>query len=416
MDFGVQMNKDPMHQGEIPSFTNYSQGPPNTGAHRRQAYVRILEQPASRAYRFRYQCERSPVGSIHGSIQGVSSTPQIKTYPEIQVEGYRGNALVVVSLVMKDPPYAAHPHKIVGKGCRHGVCTLTIPVDTMRVEFPHLGIQCVKKKEVESSLTQRESIRVDPFRQHFHHKYNPNLINLSAVRLCFQVILEGETGKYTEPLEPVVSDVINDKRIVSSLTIVSLSDCVGSVSGGEEDCILLCEKASKDDIEVHFFELENDRVVWSAKPDIRPTQVYKQVVIWFKSPPYKTTDVEEPVRVFLQLYRPSDRATSEPVPFELHPHNSVSGLKRKRSRFDQTDSFNGLPEHYNINNDQAQASCSLWNIPLNSASNTTIQQNPQQIGDRMELDNFQINSDDLANTLRSMPIQGGHLPVLENLF
>lgn len=68
---------------------------------RRNAYVKITEQPASKALRFRYECE----GRSAGSIPGVSSTAENKTFPSIQVMGYRGRAVVVVSCVTKDPPY-----------------------------------------------------------------------------------------------------------------------------------------------------------------------------------------------------------------------------------------------------------------------------------------------------------------------
>ncbi|XP_030763654.1 embryonic polarity protein dorsal-like isoform X2 [Sitophilus oryzae] len=326
--------------GEIP-LPPQPQHPPNTGARRRQqAYVRIIEQPASKALRFRYECE----GRSAGSIPGASSTPENKTYPEIQVEGYRGKAVVVVSCVMKDPPYAVHPHKLVGReGCRKGVCTLHIPQDTMRVQFSNLGIQCVKKRDIESSLRTREEIKVDPFRQHYHHKNQPTSIDLNAVRLCFQVFIEGDTpGKYSEPLKPVVSDIIYDKKAMSDLTIIKLSHCVSYVNGGGKDIILLCEKVAKEDIEIHFFEMENDKRVWSAKADFQPSQVHKQHAIWFKTPRYKTLDVTEPVKVFIQLYRPSDQVTSEPLPFELLPVNSgrtpywslKHGLAHKKANYD----------------------------------------------------------------------------------
>merc|ERR1712029_536026 len=48
---------------------------------KKQAYVKITEQPASKGLRFRYECE----GRSAGSIPGVSSTPENKTYPTIQV-------------------------------------------------------------------------------------------------------------------------------------------------------------------------------------------------------------------------------------------------------------------------------------------------------------------------------------------
>ena len=81
-----------------------------------------------------------------------------------QVVGYRGRAVVVVSCVTSEQPYRPHPHSLVGKeGCKKGVCTLEIPTDTMTISFPSLGVQCVKKKEIEEALNLRQEIRVDPF-------------------------------------------------------------------------------------------------------------------------------------------------------------------------------------------------------------------------------------------------------------
>lgn len=65
------------------------------------AFVKITEQPAPKALRFRYECE----GRSAGSIPGASSTPDNKTFPGIQVINYRGRAVVVVSCVTKDKPY-----------------------------------------------------------------------------------------------------------------------------------------------------------------------------------------------------------------------------------------------------------------------------------------------------------------------
>ena len=46
----------------------------------------------------------------------------------------------------------------------------------------------------------------------FAHKDNIQSIDLNAVRLCFQVFLEGsEKGAFTYALRPVVSDPIYDK-------------------------------------------------------------------------------------------------------------------------------------------------------------------------------------------------------------
>lgn len=83
--------------------------PPNTPSSstqsssnvRRGAFVRINEQPASKALRFRYECE----GRSAGSIPGVFSSPENKTFPSIEVVGYKGRAVVVVSCVTKELPY-----------------------------------------------------------------------------------------------------------------------------------------------------------------------------------------------------------------------------------------------------------------------------------------------------------------------
>lgn len=60
-----------------------------------QAYVRIIEQPARCALRFRYECE----GRSAGSIPGCNSTADNKTYPSIEVVNYNGPCVVVVSCV-----------------------------------------------------------------------------------------------------------------------------------------------------------------------------------------------------------------------------------------------------------------------------------------------------------------------------
>lgn len=64
-------------------------------------YTVILEQPASKALRFRYECE----GRSAGSIPGANSTADNKTYPTIQIMNYVGRAVVVVSCVTKDVPH-----------------------------------------------------------------------------------------------------------------------------------------------------------------------------------------------------------------------------------------------------------------------------------------------------------------------
>ncbi|XP_055533600.1 embryonic polarity protein dorsal-like [Wyeomyia smithii] len=290
-------------------------------------YVVITEQPQSKALRFRYECE----GRSAGSIPGVHSTPEQKTYPSIEIRGYKGRAIAVVSCVTKDPPYRPHPHNLVGKeGCKEGVCTVHIDSSTMSYVFSNLGIQCVKKKGIEESLMQRKRIKVDPFHTQFGHAKQPATIDLNAVRLCFQVYLPGPDGKFTQPLQPVVSDIIFDKKAMSDLVICKLSHVTAPVSGGKE-IILLCEKVTKEDISVRFYEEQQGRILWTDTGEFQHHNVHKQVAISFRTPRYRTLDVEQSVMVHIQLRRPSDGATSEPLPFELVPVDTLS-QKRKRQK------------------------------------------------------------------------------------
>lgn len=58
---------------------------------RPKPYVVILEQPASKALRFRYECE----GRSAGSIPGANSTTENKSFPTIQV-----NTLITFSCIV----------------------------------------------------------------------------------------------------------------------------------------------------------------------------------------------------------------------------------------------------------------------------------------------------------------------------
>nr|WMZ41594.1 dorsal protein [Altica viridicyanea] len=305
-----------------PQTAKYQHTQQSSLALKKQARIRIVEQPASKALRFRYECE----GRSAGSIPGARSTPENKTYPTIKVEGYQGRAVVVVSCVTRDAPHRPHPYNLVSKAnnkdCDRGIIRLPINIEGPHtlISFKNIGVQCVKRTAMPASLELREAINVDPFSTGFSHRNQPTSIDLNVVRLCFQVFLEGDVpGKFSVSLNAVVSDPIYDKKAMSDLTIIKLSDCVSYVDGGRKDIILLCEKVAKEDIQVRFFEDASD---WEAFADFQPSQVHKQHAIWFRTPRYKTIEVTEPVKVFIQLRRPSDGATSEALPFELWPIDS----------------------------------------------------------------------------------------------
>ena len=75
-----------------------------------EPHVVIVEQPASHKLRFRYECE----GRGAGALQGATSTAEKKMFPKIQIRGYTGPAVVVVSCVTHDSEKPkAHPHMLV---------------------------------------------------------------------------------------------------------------------------------------------------------------------------------------------------------------------------------------------------------------------------------------------------------------
>ena len=107
-----------------------------------------------------------------------------------------------------------------GKGaCEKGVCTQRVTSADMTVEFQHIGIQCVTKKEVENSLNERKENKVDPFQQGFYH--TKSTIDLNEVRICFQAFLQDSvTGKITNMLTPVCSNPIYNTHAKHELQIL----------------------------------------------------------------------------------------------------------------------------------------------------------------------------------------------------
>ncbi|XP_039751066.1 embryonic polarity protein dorsal isoform X3 [Pararge aegeria] len=289
-----------------------------------QPYVRIVEQPAGKALRFRYECE----GRSAGSIPGANSTPERRSYPTIEVCGHKGPAIIVVSCVTREAPYKPHPHNLVGREkCDEGVCTVktTITEDSPQVSFSNLGIQCVKRKDIANALKTRERLRVDPFRTGFNHRNQPQGIDLNAVRLCFQVFIQDErTNRVRHSLPPVVSDIIYDKKALSDLIITRVSHCSGHAKGDTE-VILLCERVTKEDVMVVFFQKEGDNVVWEANANV--LMVHRQYAVVFQTPPYRNPHEQSHVQVFLQLKRTSDNARSNAIPFEYIPNHQGTARK-----------------------------------------------------------------------------------------
>uniref|UniRef100_A0A8C0JR31 Nuclear factor NF-kappa-B p105 subunit n=1 Tax=Canis lupus dingo TaxID=286419 RepID=A0A8C0JR31_CANLU len=330
-----------------------------------------LYSPLQRGFRFRYVCE----GPSHGGLPGASSEKNKKSYPQVKICNYVGPAKVIVQLVTNGKNIHLHAHSLVGKHCEDGICTVTAGPKDMVVGFANLGILHVTKKKVFETLEARMT-------EACTKGYNPGLLvhpdlaylqaegggdrqltdrekeiirqaalqqtkemDLSVVRLMFTAFLPDSTGSFTRRLEPVVSDAIYDSKApnASNLKIVRMDRTAGCVTGGEE-IYLLCDKVQKDDIQIRFYEEEENGGIWEGFGDFSPTDVHRQFAIVFKTPKYKDVNITKPASVFVQLRRKSDLETSEPKPFLYYPEiKDKEEVQRKRQKLmpNFSDSFGG---------------------------------------------------------------------------
>uniref|UniRef100_A0A8C5Q4H5 RELB proto-onco, NF-kB subunit n=1 Tax=Leptobrachium leishanense TaxID=445787 RepID=A0A8C5Q4H5_9ANUR len=290
----------------------------------------IIEQPKQRGMRFRYQCE----GRSAGSILGQNSTDQNKTLPAIEVINCEGipEVRVRVCLVWKDPPHRIHPHSLVGKDCHDGICEITLhprDEDTQH-SFSNLGIQCVRKKEIEQAVQLRLDHGIDPFKAGMWRNHEE--VDLNVVRLCFQgsCLLPGGQRAM---IPPVLSEPIYDKKSTntSELKICRINKDSGFCEGGEE-VYILCDKVQKEDIQVMF---GNEK--WEARADFAQADVHRQIAIVLKTPPYQDLNITEPVLVSVFLQRVTDSIRSEGVTFTYKPRADCYGVGTKRRYTPQDD-------------------------------------------------------------------------------
>uniref|UniRef100_A0ABM5GJX4 Nuclear factor NF-kappa-B p105 subunit n=1 Tax=Pogona vitticeps TaxID=103695 RepID=A0ABM5GJX4_9SAUR len=334
-------------------------------------YLHIVEQPKQRGFRFRYVCE----GPSHGGLPGASSEKNKKSYPQVKICNYTGPAKVIVQLVTNGKHVHLHAHSLVGKHCEQGVCTVNAGPKDMVVGFPNLGILHVTKKRVLDTLEAR---MIDACKK----GYNPGLLihpdlnyiqaegggerqlterereiihqaalqqtkemDLSVVKLMFTAFLPDSTGSFTRRLQPVLSDPIYDSKApnASNLKIVRMDRTAGCVTGGEE-IYLLCDKVQKDDIQIRFYEEDENGGFWEGFGDFSPTDVHRQFAIVFKTPKYRDVNIIKPASVFVQLRRKSDLETSEPKPFLYYPEiKDKEEVQRKRQKLmpNFSDSYGG---------------------------------------------------------------------------
>ncbi|KAM6916490.1 nuclear factor NF-kappa-B p100 subunit [Xenentodon cancila] len=316
-------------------------------------YIQIIEEPKQRGFRFRYECE----GPSHGGLPGASSEKNRRTYPTVKVNNYVGQARVEVQLVTHTDPPRVHAHSLVGRHCTEsGTCVVDVGPNDLTASFSNLGILHVTKKGVVEVLIRR--LREERKRQKGTHAHLTDAeetsimkeakelgktMDLNIVRLKFTAYLEDSNGSFTRALKPVVSNPIYDSKSpnASNLKISRMDKTCGSVLGGDE-IFLLCDKVQKDDIEIRFYE-EDEEGGWEAFGDFSPTDVHKQYAIVFKTPAYHSSEIERPVTVFLQLRRKKAGDSSDPKQFTYIPHvqDKEEVLRKKQKPLPHYENWRG---------------------------------------------------------------------------
>ncbi|XP_075278881.1 nuclear factor NF-kappa-B p100 subunit isoform X2 [Opisthocomus hoazin] len=303
-------------------------------------YLVIIEQPKQRGFRFRYGCE----GPSHGGLPGASSEKGRKTYPTVKICNYIGMARIEVDLVTHSDPPRVHAHSLVGKQCNEaGNCVAIVGPKDMTAQFSNLGVLHVTKKNMMEIM--KEKLKQQKMRNRTHLlteaelreielevKELKKVMDLSIVRLRFSAYLCDSSGNFTRALQPIISDPIHDSKSpgASNLKISRMDKTAGSVRGGDE-VYLLCDKVQKDDIEVRFYE--DDENGWQAFGDFSPTDVHKQYAIVFRTPPYHKPKIDRPVTVFLQLKRKRGGDVSDSKQFTYYPvAEDKEEVERKRKK------------------------------------------------------------------------------------
>lgn len=316
-------------------------------------YLNIIEQPVEK-FRFRYKSEMM---GTHGSILGRSSDKnRKKTYPTVELKNFDGPAIIRCSL------YTAHPNKDHRQPHTH---RLVVRHDCEDKDDPHeiavnrdsgyiatfqgMGIIHTAKKHITEELIKKKKLRLleklrsrnmnitglstrDEINVRAEAEAEAKKMNLNSVCLCFEAFVR-ENGVLQPICMPVYSSIINNMKsaLTGELKICRIDKHVSSCAGNEEVFILV-EKVGKKNIKIKFFELdEEDNEVWCDYGKFSELDVHHQYAIVFRTPPYRDTEIDKTVDVFLQLYRPTDGDCSEPIKFSYKPSDKA-GRTRKRAR------------------------------------------------------------------------------------
>lgn len=145
-------------------------------------------------------------------------------------------------------------------------------------------------------------------------KSDESTINVHALCLAFALYIDDTK------ISETFSDPIYDKKSLETLGISDIS-CVSSDVNGGAKVMLFCDKVQKGDVKVQFYQIDEHGSddIWA---EIRPNYIHHQVGIRFKTPKYRQMNIDQPVKTFLRLVRPSKQLKGEPISFEYRPVSS----------------------------------------------------------------------------------------------
>jgi len=311
------------------------------GRQQQKAKVEVLEQPVAYS-RFRYPVE----GKGAGRLLGEQSTSEKKSFPKIRILGFSkekySKAVVVVSCVTHTLPLRIHPHNLVSPlkssgnttgstTCSEGICTIELKNtgEEALIEFDKIGIQCLKKSEFKDSVRKRiNELRVDPFKQKREkQKFVDDFdkFDSNAVKLCFQVFLMNHSGEVEDILPPLCSSTIFNSK-AEDLKIIQTSDHLIPATGGKK-IIVICEKLPrKEELTLRMSDPESG---WEK--DIQ-FDLYKQIVLTFRSPQFPVSLLGQPKTLLLRLIRRQDQSGSNLVEFLLESPVREDSMEPLRKR------------------------------------------------------------------------------------
>eukprot|EP00088_Acartia_fossae_P009819 TRINITY_DN14814_c0_g1_i2.p1 TRINITY_DN14814_c0_g1~~TRINITY_DN14814_c0_g1_i2.p1 ORF type:complete len:920 (-),score=212.60 TRINITY_DN14814_c0_g1_i2:82-2841(-) len=331
-----------------------------------QARIVIEEEPEE-VFRFRYKSEMS---GTHGCIHGKAFDKKNKTFPTIKVENVEEGVdklFVRVGLYAKAQKHAHHVHKLMMKKVSEkddeedfiqlettrdqsfrviwkGVGIIHTSkgkdseklVDTIKNRKLKVALEA-KKVEMQSSLaelSQNEQIQIEKeaLRLKKDNDIDMNLVYLGweAFKCINGVLYPVCNMKFSPPIR----NLKNPKT--GYLKITRMSKSSGSVAGGDE-IFIFTERVIKDDIKVRFFQQKDncDSREWEDLAQFGETDVHHQYAIAFKTPAFKDQTVTDNIDdVYFELYRPSDGACSEKLPFRYTP--APCHTQNKRRRYDSS--------------------------------------------------------------------------------